>query len=252
MENKLRRDVRLLQLYAMSMTLLLGVFAVSAFEQANQRTRFVELDVERINIVEKNGALKLVISNSERAPDPMLDGKSYPLRQGGNTAGMIFYNDKGDECGGLAFGGEEKDGARRASAALLFDQFNQDQTVGITYSENGGRRTAGFNVWDRPDTPISELVDKLLVIQKLPDGPEKTQAMQKLRETSGVAQRVFVGKTRDKAATLTLSDPQGHPRIQLIVDAQGAPKLEFLDEKGTVLRLLPEPAKATGEKKTKP
>jgi hypothetical protein len=251
MENKLQRDVRLLKAYAIVMTLLLGALAFSAFGQGNQKTKFTEIDVERINIIEKDGALKLVISNRERAPDPIIDGKTYPLRQGGNTAGMIFYNDKGDECGGLAFGGREKDGNRSASAALLFDQFNQDQTVGISYSENGGRRSAGLNVWDRPDTPIGEMIDKLQAIRKMPDGPEKTQAMQKFRETSGIAQRVFVGKTREKAAVLLLSDPQGRPRLQLIVDAQGAPKLEFLDENGTVVQRLPADS-GTGEKKTKP
>ena len=96
-------------------------------------------------------------------------------------------------------------------------------------------------MWDRPDTSLGEVIDKLQAIQKMPDGPEKTQAMQKLRETSGVgaAQRVFVGKTREKAAALTLSDPQGRPRLLLMVDAQGAAKLEFLDEKGNVVQRLP-------------
>lgn len=249
METKLRRDVRFLKAYSIVITLLLGVIAFSAISQANQKQRFGEIDVERINIVEKNGALKLVISNKEQFPDPIIDGKSYPLRQGGKTAGMLFYNDKGDECGGLSFSGQEKDGTRRAGAGLLFDQFNQDQTIGITYSENDGRRAAGLNVWDRPDTPIGQMIERLQTIQKMPDGPEKTQALQKFRETSGVAQRVFVGKTREKAAVLALSDPHGRPRLQLMVDAQGAPKLEFLDEKGAVVYLLPAPLKAAGEKK---
>jgi hypothetical protein len=248
MDTKLQRDVRLLKAYSVLITLLLGVIAFSSISQANQKNKFEEIDVERINIVEKDGKLKLAISNKERFPDPIIDGKSYPLRQGGKTAGMIFYNDKGDECGGLSFSGQEKDGARRAGAGLLFDQFNQDQTIGITYSENDGRRAAGLNVWDRPDTPIGEMIEKLQAIQKMPDGPEKSQALQRFRETSGVAQRVFVGKTREKAAVLMLSDTQGRPRIQLVVDAQGEPKLEFLDEKGAILYKLPAPAGATGEK----
>lgn len=252
MEAKLQRDVRLLKAYSIVITLLLAVIAFSAIGHANQKNKFEEIDVERINIVEKDGKLKLAISNKERFPDPIIDGKSYPLRQGGKTAGMIFYNDKGDECGGLSFSGQETDGTRRAGAGLLFDQFNQDQTIGITYSENDGRRSAGLNVWDRPDTPIGEMIEKLQTIQKMADGPEKAQVLQKFRETSGVAQRVFVGKTREKAALLMLSDTKGRPRIQLMVDAQGAAKLEFLDEKGTVVHLLPAAARAAGEKKTKP
>jgi hypothetical protein len=249
METKLQRDVRFLKAYSVLITLLLAGIALSAIGHANQKPRFEEIDVERINIVEKDGKLKLVLSNKERFPDPIIDGKSYPLRQGDRTAGMLFYNEKGDECGGLSFSGQETDGTRRASAGLLFDQFKQDQTIGITYSENDGRRSAGLNVWDRPDTPIGEMIERLQTIQKMPDGPEKTQTLQKFRETSGIAQRVFVGKTREKAAVLTLSDPQGRPRLQLRVDAQGAALLEFLDEKGAVVHQLPAPAKATNKKR---
>src|SRR5262249_37447965 len=238
METKLQRDVRFLKTYSIIITLLLGVVAFSSIGRADQK-KFEEIDVERINVVEKDGKLKLVISNKDRFPDPIIDGKTYPLRQGGKTAGMIFYNDKGDECGGLSFSGQEKDGARRAGAGLLFDQFNQDQTIGITYGESDGRRSAGLNVWDRPDRPLSEMVEKLQAIQNMPDGAEKTQDMQRFRDTSGVAQRVFVGKNREKAASVVLSDPQGHPRIQLIVDAQGAARLEILDEKGAVVDRFP-------------
>ncbi|MBA3712861.1 MAG: hypothetical protein H0W76_10495 [Pyrinomonadaceae bacterium] len=252
MDTKLRRDVQFLKIYAVAITLLLAGFTLMAFTQGGRKTKFEEIDVERINLVEKDGALKLVISNKERFPDPVIDGKSYPLRQGGKTAGMLFYNDEGDECGGLSFGGQNKDGARNAGASLLFDQLNQDQTVGISYSEDDGRRTAGLNVWDRPDTPISEMVEKIQAVRKMPDGPEKTQALQKLRETSGVAQRVFVGKTRDKASALLLYDPQGRPRVLLIVDAQGQPKLEFLDEKGAVVQRLPASSPTAEEKRAKP
>lgn len=238
METKLQRDVRFLKTYSIIITLLLGVVAFSSIGRADQK-KFEEIDVERINVVEKDGKLKLVISNKDRFPDPIIDGKTYPLRQGGKTAGMIFYNDKGDECGGLSYSGQEKDGSRRAGAGLLFDQFNQDQTIGITYNEGDGRRVAGLNVWDRPDTPIGEMVEKLQSIQKMPDGPGKTQALQKFRDTAGVAQRVFIGKNREKAAVLVLSDPQGRPRAQLMVDAQGKARLEFLDEKGAVTTTLP-------------
>ena len=127
---------------------------------------------------------------------------------------MLFFNDKGDECGGLSFnGGNQKDGKANAGALLAFDRFLQDQTVAIQYGENNGQYSAGLRVWDRPDAPIGDVIDQLQAIQKMPDGPEKTQAQQKLRDLPGasVAQRVFVGKTRDKAATLTLSDPP--PRV---------------------------------------
>jgi hypothetical protein len=251
MEAKLRRDIRFLKAYAIISSLLLALIALSNISRADHKERFDELDVERINIVDKNGKLRLVVSNKDRFPDPIIDGKTYPMRQGAKTAGMIFYNDNGDECGGLSFNGQERDGRRQAGAGLLFDQFNQDQTIGITYGDSDGRRSAGLNVWDRPDTRIGDMIEKLQALQKMPDGPDKTQALQRFRETSGVAQRVFVGKTRDKAAIVALSDPQGRPRIQLIVDNQGAARIEFMDEKGSVSHQFPAPASDTGLKKSK-
>src|SRR5262245_55058114 len=236
--EKLQRDVRLLKAYAFVGTLLLVVLLFAGFVQTAQKTKFTEIDVERINIVEKDGKLKMVISNSERQHPGVIDGKTLSRTR---PAGMLFFNDKGDECGGLSFSGDQKDGKTGASALLAFDRFRQDQTVGIQYGESNGQYYAGLRVWDRSDESLGEVVDRLQAIQNMPDGPEKTQAMQKLREMPAAngPQRVFVGKTREKAAALTLSDPQGRPRLQLMVDAQGAARLEFLDEKGSVVQRLP-------------
>ena len=247
--EKLQRDVRLLKAYAFVVTLALGVLAFAGFSQANQKTRFAEIEVERINIIEKDGKLKMVISNGERQHPGVIDGRTLARKR---PPGMLFFNDKGDECGGLSFSGDQKDGKGNASGLLAFDRFNQDQTVALQYSEGNGQYSSGLRVWDRPDTSLGEVVDKMQAIEKMPNGEEKTQAMQKLREAAslGAAQRVFVGKTREKAAALTLSDPQGRARLLLMVDAQGTAKLEFLDEKGAVVqRLVPETG---GEKKAKP
>lgn len=236
--EKLQRDVRLLKAYAFVVTVLLAVLTFAGFSQGNQKNKFAEIDVERINVIEKDGKLKMVISNSERQHPGVIDGRTLTRTR---PAGMLFFNEKGDECGGLSFNGDQKDGKASAGALLAFDRFLQDQTVAIQYGENNGQYSAGLRVWDRPDSSLGEVVDKLQAIQKMTDGPEKTQAMQKLREMSGagVAQRVFVGKTREKAAALTLSDPQGRPRAQLIVDAQGAARLEFLDDRGVVIQSIP-------------
>jgi uncharacterized protein with GYD domain len=245
--EKLQRDVRLLKAYALVITLLLGVLIFVGFSQNNQKNKFGEIDVERLNIVEKDGKLRMVISNGERQHPGVIDGRTLSRTR---PAGMLFFNDKGDECGGLSFNGDQKDGKSNAGALLAFDRFLQDQTVAIQYGESNGQYSAGLRVWDRPDKSLGEVVDKMQAIEKMADGAEKTQAMQKLRESAGagVAQRVFIGKTRDKAAAVTLSDPQGRTRAQLTVDAQGNAKLEFLDEKGAVVQTFP-PAKITPDRK---
>jgi hypothetical protein len=45
---------------------------------------------------------------------------------------------------------------------------------------------------------------------------------------------------RDNSAVLVMSDVKGKPRIRLQVTPDGAPKLEFIDEAGTVIYSLPE------------
>ena len=242
MEDKLLKEIRFLKMYAIVLTLILTVIVISGFTQAGQKPRFDTLEVGRINVVEKDGTLKMVISNKERAPDALINGKSYS-RQGGNSPGIIFYNDKGDECGGLVFSGDEG-GKPNAGAALLFDQYHQDQTIGIMYNESNGRRIAGLNVWDRPETAIWEMLEKWEKIKAMSEGAEKAEEIKKLQESGALgAQRVFVGKGRDKAATVTLSDGRGKARIKMSVDEAGVATLEFLDENGKVSYRLPEDIK---------
>ena len=242
MDTKLQRDVRFLKAYSLLITLLLGVIAFSSIGEANQKNKFEEIDVERINIVEKDGKLKMVISNGERQHPGVIDGKMLSRKR---PPGMLFFNERGDEVGGLSFNGDEKDGKGNASALLAFDRFRQDQTVAIQYGENNGQYYAGLRVWDRPETSLGPVIERLAVIEKMKEGPEKTAAMQKLREMAGnAAERVMVGRDREQAAVVRLSDAKGKPRIKLSVDVAGLPKLEFLDETGKVTHSLPQPGNA--------
>src|SRR5687767_4893474 len=210
MTTRLEKEVRLLKVYAVVTTLLLGVLVFSAFQQANQKTRFTEIDVERINIIEKDGSLKMVISNGERQHPGIIDGKMLSRKR---PPGMLFFNEKGDECGGLSFDGDQKDGKASAGGLLAFDRFRQDQTVGIQYGEGNGQYHAGLRVWDRPDTSLGLVIDKLAAIEKMSEGPAKTAAMRELRETAGGAERVMVGRDREQAAVVRLADAKGRPRI---------------------------------------
>jgi hypothetical protein len=221
---------------------LFGIAGIAAFSRAVQPTRFKEIDVERINIVAPNGKPRLVISNAELAPDVIINGKTYH-RSGSNEAGMIFYNEEGSENGGMGFSGHRRNGHASASAGFMFDQYDQDQTVGITYNEQDGRRSAGLRVWDRPDQPVTVLADLVEPIKLMPDGPEKTRRMAAVRDSAtrlglGGAQRVFVGKQSDKTATVVLADAQSRPRLRLVVDSAGGARIEFLDDAGKVMRTL--------------
>jgi hypothetical protein len=84
-----------------------------------------------------------------------------------------------------------------------------------------------------------------MALQALPDGPEKTRRLQALRdspvgEAGKSTLRVFVGKTPDRSAALTLGDPRGRTRLRLTVDSLGNPAMEFLDEGGRTVRRYPD------------
>lgn len=236
MRRSLRRQLRFLHAYAATTSLVLVVLAVSAFRQG-ARGNLGEITVERINVVDANGTLRMVISNKDRMHPGVIGGKT--LQRPRPYAGFIFFNDKGDEDGGLTYTGHEENGRRVADAGLMFDQLNQDQTIGFDYSEENGQRAAAFKVWDRPDAPLADLVDKLNAANALQDPAARRAALARLRaEAPKPAQRVFLGKSPNRTASLRLSDAEGHPRLALTVSPDGNAIIEFLNADGTVARRI--------------
>jgi hypothetical protein len=243
MAHRLRRELRLLRAHAFITTSLLIVLLLGGFLQVRQRTRFTEIDVERINIVEPDGKLRMVISNRPRSIGPIYKGKpfGYP---GGSRPGIIFFNDEESENGGLGFsGGRQRDGSFRAGAQLAFDQYDQDQVLFLQYSDNNGQRRMGLTVADRADVSIYDFVMRRDSINKMPDGPAKTAALAKLMEpVNGVplmAPRVYVGRDPSKTAIVNLSDRLGRSRLRMLVDSTGSARIEFLDETGRVIQRIP-------------
>ena len=152
---------------------------------------------------------------------------------------MLFFNDEGDEVGGLTFTGTDDDG-RRANAGLMFDQLKQDQTIGITYDESNGQRTAAFRVWDRSEQPLSDLIRALNDANALPAGPQRDAAVKAVRAKSPPGPtRLFAGKTPDRAAQVGLADANGKPRLVLKVEADGTASIDFLDADGKTVQRIP-------------
>jgi hypothetical protein len=245
--NRLRREVRLLKAYLLTVLLLFGMISLAAFHQAG-RTRFNEIDVERLNVIEKDGTLRLAIANSARLPAPTFYGKEYPGTRGGvapGMAGMIYFNDEGTEMGGFGWSGRETaHGGHRAVGLLTFDQYNQNEVMALSYVDEDGHRRAGLTIFDQPDVSLQPVIQRLYEIAQLPDGPEKTrrrrELVNELRERGETgARRFYAGRDPSKAAVVVLADPQGRPRLRMSVDSLGAPRLEFLDENGTVTHHLP-------------
>jgi hypothetical protein len=243
-DNRILRELRMLKAYAVVMTLLFGGLTLSAFRQPEQNQRFGEIDVERINVIEPDGKLRMVISNRQRSIGPIYKGQpfGYP---GGTRPGIIFFNDEGTENGGLTFTGQQRpDGSYSSNVGMSFDQFNQDQVVVLSYADDSGRRRLGLTINDRANVDIFDMVQERDSIMRMPEGPDRDAALRRwAAPRDGVplaAQRVYVGRDPSRAAVVDLSDPMGRPRIRMRVDSLGTPSLEFLDENGQVTARLPE------------
>lgn len=244
MTATLEKQVYFLKLYAVFLTTAVGVVSLAAFRSGNEKPHFAEIDVERVNVVEKDGKVRMVIANKEREPDNVMNGKTY--RRRGRSAGIIFYNDEGNENGGLAFGGSKgADGKPSAYGALNFDRYDQDQTVSLQYNEANGRRTSGLQIVDRPDIPLSKFAERVQALDRLPESEQAAankalEADYKRGEFGIEATRLFAGSGRNRSAVVELSDPKGKPRLRLSVDSTGAAGLEFLDADGKVTSRLPD------------
>jgi hypothetical protein len=236
MRISIRRQLRALQIYAAASFAILAVLSLSAFTQSQQRID--ELTVQRLNVVDANGTLRFVLSNKDRMHPGVMDGVT--INRPRPVAGMLFFNDEGDEVGGLTYTGTD-DGGRRANAGLMFDQLKQDQTIGISYSEGNGQRSAGLQVWDRSEEqPLSELIKGLNAANAMPEGAARDAAVKAVRAKAQPGpRRLFVGKNSEKAATVSLADANGKPRLVMTVGADGAASIDFLDADGKTLQRIP-------------
>lgn len=234
----LERDVRFLKVYSIVLTTVVVCFLAFDLLKKDQ-PRFSEIDVERINIIEANGDLRLVISNQERQHPGILNGRIVP-RKGPRGAGLIFFNNIGDETGGLTYQTDEKWGHY---GGMAFDKLNHDQTIAIQHAEDKeGNHQVGLRVWQRPKNTVWESVEALKKIEKIADPQKREAALQEARAKGVIhSTRVFLGKRKDNTAELVLSDSLSRPRIRLKVSESGIPLMEFLDEKGNVSHRFPSP-----------
>jgi len=61
--------------------------------EREKKTSFEEIDVKRINVVEPDGIVRLIISDKSHFPGLIVKEKEYPHDR--RTAGLPFFNDEG-------------------------------------------------------------------------------------------------------------------------------------------------------------
>jgi hypothetical protein len=180
MQN-LERQVHILKIYAAVLTILVLGLAALTTTLLTCPNNFKEITAERINIVEKDGTLRMAISNHERQDPGSFNGKKIPKRD--RAAGIIFFNDDGDECGGLSAGGDK----HGSDMTYSVDQYKTDQIMQLNYTQEPNSsltpsRSYGLKLWDRYDRyPMSYLMDYFDSLKKLNDTAAYNNGINQLR-----------------------------------------------------------------------
>lgn len=241
---------KFLTAYCGVLTVGLAVALLSGFTTENNNPRFDTITVQRINVVEPDGKLRMVLTNNNRIPGVMVNGHEYAdygQRKPRTTAGILFYDAQATESGGLTFGGlKDAQGNISRFGHFSFDRYNQDQMLTIEASDDGTNHGSAIKMLDQPSWPIQEYLDLLDSIQNLPPA-EREAAVRKFFEThpQGVGLRTMLvnasypSSPASSQNTLYLHDAEGHVRARLGVASDGSPALEFLDSVGTVTHRYP-------------
>ena len=242
--------MKFLKIYAFITTSIILGLTIVGFTQIKNK-KFKTITVERIDIVEPDGKKEMVISNAHKMPDVVLKDGTVLRERGdkkGGAAGILFYNYLEEEAGGLTYSslsGKDDKGkkAYRAGAGLTFDQFRSDQVVDLGYNDDGDTREAGLTVVDRPTEFTNEDMYKIQKqIKNANSNKERKRLLNKFdaMKASGKlgAYRVFVGSDRKQDAVVRLFDKKSNPRLLMKVDSKGNPSIQFLDEKGKVVRKI--------------
>ncbi len=232
-----------LAIYSGVLTLTFAIAILGGWAGERKKTSFEEIDVQRINLVEPDGTLRMIISDKALWPGIYLKGKEHP-HPNRKTAGMLFLNEEGTENGGLIFGGEkDKDGKISGHGHLSFDAYEQDQIFSIDAGQVDGKQSSAVTMVDRPDYPIGELIGVLDRIKDLPKDEQHAEIAKFLASHPAPHSRLYLGRADDKSVSLKLKDADGQDRVVIEVASDGSPAIRFLDARGKIVSQLPQAAK---------
>ncbi|MFD2697932.1 hypothetical protein ACFSQ0_08015 [Mesonia sediminis] len=248
----MNRELVFLRAFAVATVVGVTFIASTAFKKSGNQ-KFSEIDVERINIVEKDGTIKMVITNVERFPNgtDIINGR--PTNEGRKKrSGMLFFNEDGIECGGFIYDGQKTENGHSSGLSLTYDQYDGDQVMQLLTQDvgQGDNRfvssTLAFN--DRPSKEsqikTAEIMKELEELRK--KDPKAMQEKYKEYEAQGLlggVPRVMLGKSRSQNNGLFLFDDKGMPRAMFYVDKENNAKLDFFDDKGNTIASFPEKTK---------
>jgi hypothetical protein len=231
---RLFSDQRCLAIYSGVLTSVFAVTVLCGFAALRSQS-FDQLTVHRINFVEPDGTPRLIISDRAEFPGMFMRGKEYPRPDRRDVAGLLFMNDEASEMGGLIWAGLKDQGGKiQNHGHLSFDQYEQDQIFAIDSGREDQDRFSAIRIGERGDYPIQQTVDAGSQINKLPQEQQDAEWKKFFATHTADADRIYLGRSPDKSASLRIKDEQGNDRLIIRVDAKGNPVIQFLDEGGKV------------------
>jgi hypothetical protein len=231
---------KFLSIYSCVVTLAFASVVLLGARERPRNADFDQITVHRVNIVEPDGTVRMVLADKAEFPGAYFMGKEYP-RTDRDATGMLFNDDEGTENGGLIFGGnKDKDGVTHSYGHLSFDEYHQDQTMVLESDSDGDSRSTQYSIEDTSSWPVTpEVSAQFQGVKAMPPGPARGAAWKALQaKYPASVERGYFGRGRDKSISLTLSDQQGHARLIARVAADGTPVLQFLDAQGKILRTI--------------
>jgi hypothetical protein len=248
----MNRELVFLRTFAATVALGVILLTASAFKKSTNQ-RFSEIDVERINIIEKDGTVKMIITNVERFPNGNDIINERPTNDDRKKrSGMLFFNEDGIECGGFIYDGQKNENGHSAGLSLTYDQYDGDQVMQLKtldfLKDDNRYVSSSLSFNDRPEKESQlktfEIMEELEELGK--KDPKAMQEKYKQYEEQGLVggvTRVMIGKTRNLSNGLFLFDDKGSPRAMFYVDKENNAKLDFFNEKGEVIASFPEQKK---------
>jgi hypothetical protein len=239
MENKLLSKIKFLQICVFGLFLLNTVFVINYFFPLLPQQPFKIINAERINIREKNGILKAALSNSAGF------NEGQRAEQGAvRLSGLMFYNEEGQETGGLVYFGKAIPGGQDADVSLTFDQYNQDQNVYLHHVEHkdslGLSIEDGLTINSRPDWKgVKEEYSIYNEMERLPPDELEALKFKSLQAGKISTRRAFFGVRRGTSnlepyddAGLFLKNKWGRDAIKIYIDKDNKPHFEIYDSLG--------------------
>jgi len=225
-----------LGIYATVLTAAFAGLLLMGAKSAPMNADFDTITVHRINVVEPDGTLRMVISDHAKFPGLILHGKEYPHPR--PQAGMLFYNDEGTEQGGLVFDGRKTKDGYSSGVSLTFDRYQQDQQLQLLGLDENGHYFAGMEVNDVPQRPILGDVKEFAKIKAMPQAQRKALMEKRSKEHYYGAQRFYAGKSASGNSVVLLRDAEGRPRLSMMVTPDGKASIDFLDADGKLQRSI--------------